>query len=1029
MGLARLLRRRLSTHPVALVAIVTSVLMSLVVVTALRLLAGGIADAGVRSALDVPAAERSFAVSASLRPGDLAGAEGEVRAALADLGPVPVTRVGTTTSRGIGGRAATDRAALADVEGLAEAADLVRGQWPTAPTTPGAPAPVVIPEGASRALGLDVGDRLALTDLVTEDAPRLTVVVTGVFRARDAQDSLWTDLPLALRGIEKSDFTSYGPFVVAPGTFDGPLVGSSTVTWRATPPVATLAAADLPVARERAAATAERLAALDLRSGRVEAPLPTLLDAAALVAERIRVALLTPTVLLAVLGSVSLVVAAALLAGLRDGETRLLRTRGASTPQLGSLALGEAVVVTALGLAGTAVLAPFVARAVAGPVAAGAVLGSGSGALWRTAVPLALVAVLVAVATALWVARSPGARSAGRRGRALRVAVGSGIDVVLVVLGVLAAVQLRRYDAARDQAVDPLTTAAPVLVVAGLAVLCLRLIPLIARLVARAAVPGAGLDLAWGAWQFSRRAAAQAGTLLLVLLAVAMGAVALSHSATAERAVTDQSAFDSGASLRVSTPAVGAPAAALGRLTEQASGGPGRVMPVWRTSADVGGLTGVTVLAVDASTAAHVMDPRQDTVDGGAWADAVGRLRAPRDLGGGLGIPEGARTLSVTARISSDVRLVRLGFDADLHLRDARGVVGSVPLGRLDVDERTVDVDLTGTGLTPPLAVVGVSVALPDWVQFLDAAPTLGLDVTRVAADGAALSGLDAFTEHSAAGTGLWWAAAPGATATVPVLATREVADAARAAGSDSFVLALGPREVPVRVVGVLDVLPTADTPTRGIVLDLPTLGAAPETVGGGSEQRSRAVYVPGEWWADPIDPEAAAATVRGAAPYGSTVVVRDEVVTERLANPVNAGMRSAMLLVTLASVVLAAVGFAATTAALGRTRRHENAVLLALGAPPRRIRRVLVAERVLVVVATVGVGLVLGVVAALTVVPLLVGGDGHRQVPSVQVALPAGPLAALALVITAVLSLVGVLVLRRTNRDLAAELREGESP
>ena len=74
-------------------------------------------------------------------------------------------------------------------------------------------------------------------------------------------------------------------------------------------------------------------------------------------------------------------------------------------------------------------------------------------------------------------------------------------------------------------------------------------------------------------------------------------------------------------------------------------------------------------------------------------------------------------------------------------------------------------------------------------------------------------------------------------------------------------------------------------------------------------------------------------------------------------------------------------------------------------------------------------VGVALGVVAALTVVPLLVGGDGHQQVPSVEVALPVGQVIVLALAIIAVLSVVGVLVLRGTSKDLAAELREGEAP
>ena len=54
MGVGTLLRRRLLTHPVALVAVATSVLMSMVVVATLQLLSSAIADASVRTTLDVP---------------------------------------------------------------------------------------------------------------------------------------------------------------------------------------------------------------------------------------------------------------------------------------------------------------------------------------------------------------------------------------------------------------------------------------------------------------------------------------------------------------------------------------------------------------------------------------------------------------------------------------------------------------------------------------------------------------------------------------------------------------------------------------------------------------------------------------------------------------------------------------------------------------------------------------------------------------------------------------------------------------
>ena len=72
MGVGTLLRRRLLTHPVALVAVATSVLMSMVVVATLQLLSSAIADASVSTTLDVPGEQRSVALTTGVRPGELA---------------------------------------------------------------------------------------------------------------------------------------------------------------------------------------------------------------------------------------------------------------------------------------------------------------------------------------------------------------------------------------------------------------------------------------------------------------------------------------------------------------------------------------------------------------------------------------------------------------------------------------------------------------------------------------------------------------------------------------------------------------------------------------------------------------------------------------------------------------------------------------------------------------------------------------------------------------------------------------------
>lgn len=1054
MGVGTLLRRRLLTHPVALVAVATSVLMSMVVVATLQLLSSAIADASVQTTLDVPGDQRSVAVTAGVRPGELADVDRRVRAALAPGGPdAVVTRTSTVTSRGIEGRAETDRAVLADVADLAGRARLTAGAWPTPPGDDvgpgGAPLEVVLPVAAAEALDVAVGARLSLTDLVAGAEP-LPVLLTGTYEPTGTDDGLWVDDPLGLAGVSRSDFTTYGPFVAAEGSLDRPFAGSSTATWRWLPSGGGVTTDDLPAVRvdveqvidglrhtagilpEGTADPRGAVGGPPLHDARVSSALPDLLDASALVSERVRVSLLTPTVLLVVLGTASLVVAAALLASLRDSETRLMRTRGASTRQLATLSLADALLVVLLGALGAVLLAPLLSAVVAR--SAGLDLGDEgvlaaltSAPLWWAIAPMAVLATVVIVTTTLRVGRVRDGAGSRQSGRVVRLLTGSGLDLLLIGLGALAVVQLRRYDAAGSTTVDPLTTAAPAVVIAGLSVLCLRLLPVLTRQVARVTGEARGLEPAWGGWQLSRRLAGQVGTVLLVLLAVAMGALALSHSATADRAVEDQSAFETGAPVKVVVgPGAGGEPGTAGPVLAEAAGGADRVVPVARDVVDIGPLTGVTTLALDAATAASVVDPRPDLLGGATWPDLLGRLADGRRLARGVPLPGEPTRLTVRAQLGTAFEVAEeFSLPASVLLRDGRGLVHSLPLGELGVRpaDLTVELPSAGPGMDHPLTLLGVVAhTFAGLVDPSTSTSGVGVEVESVTADGTPVTGLDVLDAHSN-GPDLLRAGAPADLDAVPALVTGSVARAARAEVGSTLSLPVAGRQLPLTVVGVVDAVPTARIPDRAVVVDLPTVLA----FGDGRSPSARPVE-PQEWWADPASVPAVEDAVRTGLPAGVTVAVGTDLVAERAANPVNAGMRAAMLLVTGAALVLAAVGFAATTAALGRTRRRENAVLLALGMPPGRIRRVLALERVGVVVLTVAVGLVLGVLSALAVVPVLVGGDGHPQVPRVLVTLPLARLVGFGVVVALVLSVVGVLVLRSSGRDISAELRRGEA-
>ena len=457
-----------------------------------------------------------------------------------------------------------------------------------------------------------------------------------------------------------------------------------------------------------------------LRDARVSSGLPALLDGAALVSERVRVSLLTPTVLLVVLGTASLVVAAALLASLRDSETRLMRTRGASTGQLAVLAMADACIVVLLGAVGAVLLAPLLSSVVARSAgleldAEGVRAALGSAPLWWAVAPMVLLASVVIVTTTLRVGRVREGASARQSGRVVRLLTGSGLDVLLVGLGVLAVVQLRRYDAAGSTTVDPLTTAAPAVVIAGLSVLCLRLLPVLTRQVARLTGEARGLEPAWGGWQLSRRLSGQVGTVLLVLLAVAMGTLALSHSATADRAVEDQSAFETGAPVQVVV-GTGGETLTTGPRLADAAGGADRVVPVTRDVVDVGSLTDVSAIALDAVAAARVGDPRPDLLGGATWSSLLDRLVDARRLAQGVPLAGEPTRLTVRAHLGTAYDVAD-GFTlpASVLLRDARGLVHTLPLGDLGVRTADLTAELPSGEhrMEYPLTLLGVAARTP----------------------------------------------------------------------------------------------------------------------------------------------------------------------------------------------------------------------------------------------------------------------------------------------------------------------------
>lgn len=185
----------------------------------------------------------------------------------------------------------------------------------------------------------------------------------------------------------------------------------------------------------------------------------------------------------------------------------------------------------------------------------------------------------------------------------------------------------------------------------------------------------------------------------------------------------------------------------------------------------------------------------------------------------------------------------------------------------------------------------------------------------------------------------------------------------------------------------------------------------------------------PTEWWvaARPGDTAKAAAALRARTDV-DTVLVRDEVADELRADPLGAGPQSALPAAVVAAAVLAAVGFAVSSAGAVRERNAEFAVLRALGAPRRKLARMIAAEQGLLVLVSLAVGVVLGALLTRLVTPLIVlTAQATQPMPRLLVHMPVGRLVQLLAVVLVAPVLVVLGTAVRRGDPATALRRQGE--
>lgn len=951
------------------------------------------------------------------------------------------------------------------LEGAGRHAALRAGRWPRPRA---GPVEVALTEAAAAELAVRPGDDVTLRGA---DERLVRTKVVGLYAAGDRSPGVWASL--------SSTFgTPDSVAVAAREAFAGSraLAGDAAALWLGVPEAGGLRLGDIGALQDRAKRFAGSDASLSvLRGGGpsgddiiVSAGLRRALDRLTAPIAVARAGLYVPATLLAALAATALVLTARQLAEHRRPELALLAARGAGTRRLVLSTAGQwACVAVPAGVAAPFLAGPLLRGLARAGLVEGEVPGSAATGLgWAAA--LAAVAAHGA-ALLLPTARVVRDRRAVTRLR-LRVArfAGAqrlGADVALAAVAVLGWLQLRQYRSPVTGAdgLDPVLVLAPVAMTGAAALLVLRFLPLLARVVDPLARRARGLVLPLGGWQIGRRAARHAGPALVVTLALAVAALSSTALAILDRGDRDQAAFQVGADLRVEPGEGVAPEERRGAY--EALPGAAAVTPVITSE----GYVGQDAVAVTAVNTARGPVPALR----GDLADAPVRdLVAPL----GRGIPEHGlpvrgegflRELPLRVRMAAsgggDVVPVRL----TVHFEDGDGLGRSSSVVIEEGRARSVPlkVGVRGGGvriLQIDLSMVGERVRRT-YRLTVDRVPGLARaarwhDLRADAPDRHAAGCPGVRRERGASGEApgpVLCQDTPGPGTLVdavlrgpdvrlkyPAWSVRLGTDRAKGrpvapalAGDallDSGVIRVGDTltvrrsaggSARVRIVGRLAAVPGVPRDRPRLLADSRAM-AAQWALSGALPEAEEA------WWVGVrgAGTGAAMAAVRADPRLGKAVDV-PFARAELAADPLRRGARGALTLCLVLAPAFAVIAFALHTVVSARSREREFALLRALGVRRGQVAAYLWTEQLALagVAAVLGTGL--GAALASVIMPVVtVDAEGDPVFPSLVTQVPWVRVGATAGVTAAVICAVVTVAARVLGRvDLARVLRVGE--
>jgi len=583
---------------------------------------------------------------------------------------------------------------------------ITQGSWPGAENASaplGTPVDVIVDELGLQLLGLEVGQVMDVFPAASfTDPPSMPVRISGVFERIDPGDEFWY-------GVD-SDFSVQNdrwtivPLFTSEEAVNNRVLGEyptlyTDVTWYYYVDREGLRASDVGNLQQ-ALAQAESDIRFHLKNSSFKIKLDTLLrnfDEQLLLA---RVPLFLVVFLITGILLYYLALVAGLIVRSRSSEIAMLKSRGATTAQVGMLGLGEGLLLAIPAV----IIGPFLAMGVV-KVLGNVFFSLGGGADELSGVPVVVsqgavalgliggaLAVIVFTLATLAAARHGivEARQTGARPPTASFLHRYYLDILILALILLLWWQVQSRGSflvqsvgAQELEIDYSLLLGPVLGLFAVGLIVMRIFPWFAALLSRLTGPFAPSWLVHALRHVARDPMVPGILIVLLTLATALGVIGSAFSSTLEESQKERSLYAAGADLRLRHSGVSSTRPG-GRFAEDVREIPEVVQAsdVYRARGQItttGFSSPTSVLAVDASNIGEVAWFRNDLANGKSIEELaellLGGAREPL----GLPLPIDANGLSVWVQPA--------GLDAGANLwariKDTRGLYFDTWLGSL----------------------------------------------------------------------------------------------------------------------------------------------------------------------------------------------------------------------------------------------------------------------------------------------------------------------------------------------------------